>query len=127
NMTPNGTCIDRTGPFNTAGTIGIASGANNFVSLTPNGNNPITASTAVSNNSINLNNASNAIPANMVIVLNQPQPDKQLSVSPLKLNFGVQTVGSITTLSVNICNPGLEAATTITGYTFVGAPDFTIA
>jgi hypothetical protein len=116
---------DRTGANNpTAASIGLGKGTNNFVSITPNGSSTnFTLSNSAMNGNINIQNS--PIPDNTLITLNIP-PNRQLSVSPKSLNFGLQTAGTSTSLPVTACNPGTEDVTNLTGATITGSGDFTV-
>ncbi|MEI8135490.1 MAG: choice-of-anchor D domain-containing protein [bacterium] len=118
------TCTGGNNP--TAASIGIGGiGVANFVSLTPSGG---SAAPALSNSTVNsnINLQSTAIPDNTLWVLGNP-PNRQLSVSPKTLNFGIQTAGSSTTLVVTACGTADGVAPVIlSGTQLQGAPDFTV-
>ncbi|MEI8135489.1 MAG: choice-of-anchor D domain-containing protein [bacterium] len=126
-MTPTDpSCSARSGSTSpTAAAIGIGNGAGVFVSLTPAGGSAAPSrSNSAANSNVDINATS--IPDNTLWVLGNP-PNRQLSVSPKTLNFGIQTAGSSTTLVVTACGTADGVAPVIlSGTQLQGAPDFTV-
>lgn len=81
--------------------IGIASGLNNYVSVTPNGT-AATSSSSTANNAIDLANVNTRISANVLYTF---APNIQLGVQEA-LDFGVVTAGLVTTACVTVQNVG---------------------
>ena len=111
----------------TTAAIGLASGSNNFISITPNGGTSASSSTSKPSNSINLQ--TNAIGDNTLYIFSIPA-NVQLSVQPKLLSFGLVIAGTNSApLCVTVKNAGTDLTTSliITSATITGNSDFTIS
>lgn len=111
---------------NSSASIGLASGTNNFISVTPN-TLAATASTATANNGVNLNNVNTQIGPNVLYTFT---PNIQLA-APEAFDFGQITAGVTSTQCITVRNVGtagqllFEPGSITTGEFVIGSTPMT--